>query len=163
MATINNIIVPNPAPVVTFDITPHGPPVAIATSFASYSYPAVVVNAATVVAASFHHLTNVNLTFTATVVDPLGGSVLEYYWDFGDGSTGTGAAPTHTFKYPNISSDVHLRVTTTDYRIGHASMNPMLIGSLGGIGYSYLSLPFYYASYTSMDAAFATYDALLAG
>lgn len=43
-------------------------------------------------------------------VDP-NGSIVSYAWDFGDGSTGSGVAPTHTYTF---FGDYTLRLITTD-------------------------------------------------
>jgi len=42
-------------------------------------------------------LVNETVVFDATSSQPKGGSITGYEWDFGDGQTGTGSAPTHAY------------------------------------------------------------------
>ncbi|MCL4416058.1 MAG: PKD domain-containing protein, partial [Actinobacteria bacterium] len=42
----------------------------------------------------------VNITFDGSASSDLDGTVAEYIWNFGDGSTGTGAKPTHAYGTP---------------------------------------------------------------
>ena len=41
------------------------------------------------------------VSFSGTAVDPYGGE-LSFSWDFGDGNTGTGASPSHTYAAPGV-------------------------------------------------------------
>jgi PKD domain-containing protein/putative Ig domain-containing protein/flagellar hook capping protein FlgD/HYDIN/CFA65/VesB family protein len=51
---------------------------------------------------SYNGATNVPLTLDGSAsFDPDAGQVLSYHWDFGDGSSGSGATPSHTYTAPN--------------------------------------------------------------
>ncbi|MFQ5999426.1 MAG: PKD domain-containing protein [Candidatus Bathyarchaeia archaeon] len=66
--------------------------------------------------ASFTHtpdrpLVNENVTFDASSSTPNGGSITSYFWDFGDGSNGTGVIVTHA--YATIGN-YNVTLTVTD-------------------------------------------------
>ncbi|WP_246555587.1 PKD domain-containing protein [Nonomuraea jabiensis] len=64
--------------------------------------------------ASFTHAcddTTISCTFNASGSSDPDGSVASYAWDFGDGATGTGARPSHTYASPG---DYRVRLTVTD-------------------------------------------------
>ncbi len=55
---------------------------------------------------------DVPITFDGSgSLDPDGGSITSYDWDFGDGATGTGVAPSHSFAAAGIYA---VRLTVTD-------------------------------------------------
>ncbi|MFT4009802.1 MAG: PKD domain-containing protein [Nocardioidaceae bacterium] len=58
-------------------------------------------------------VTNATVTFDASGSSDTDGSIASYAWDFGDGSTGTGATPSHTYTAAG-SYDVTLTVTDDD-------------------------------------------------
>ena len=65
-----------------------------------------------------------NVNFSSRTVDPNSGSIHSYNWDFGDGTTASGASANHVF-YNNSQSPVVIPinfVATTAY--GDASGNP---------------------------------------
>lgn len=51
------------------------------------------------------------ITFVASSVFPLDRSSVEHYWTFGDGTFSYGSTVTHTYKVPNQSTQVVLRIT----------------------------------------------------
>lgn len=53
---------------------------------------------------------NTLLTFVASVILPPGVAVVEYVWNFGDGSIGYGPTVTHTYKTPNSQTSATLNV-----------------------------------------------------
>lgn len=64
-------------------------------------------------------VTTLPTRFDATAsVDP-DGTITAYSWEFGDGTTGTGVTPEHTFTAPG---DHQVRLTVTDDDGGHASV-----------------------------------------
>lgn len=159
--TINNIPVPNHPPIVTFTITPNDQPVAMSTTIQSYTWPEVTRNAEVVVQAAYRHKALTTLTFTGSCVDAQGGTVQEWFWDFGDNKTATGQTPTHLYTYANPSLEVTLRVRMTDGRVGYASLNPMLSSSALSL-HSYLYQLLKYPSYAAMQSNYADYSELAA-
>ncbi len=63
-----------------------------------------------------------NVTFNATAFSP-GGLPLTYNWDFGDGNTGTGESPTHTYA---TDGEFTVTVTVSD-GTEFANSNPIMI------------------------------------
>lgn len=59
------------------------------------------VNASSNVMADFTHAPTPDapqtIAFSASASQVIGGTIVSYSWDFGDGATSTGAAPTHTY------------------------------------------------------------------
>ena len=51
-----------------------------------------------------------DVTFDARASSDSDGTIASYAWDFGDGATGTGATPSHTFSQPGIYS-IHLTIS----------------------------------------------------
>jgi hypothetical protein len=73
-------------------------------------------------------LTTVSYAASATDAD---GDSLAYMWDFGDGTSATGAEVVHT--YGNVSGERSTRLTVSDGRGGSASdTRPVTVGNLGG-------------------------------
>jgi len=62
-------------------------------------------------------------TFDATSSSDSDGTIASYDWTFGDGATGTGPTPTHTF---DAAGDYSVKVTVTDNRGGTASITHLL-------------------------------------
>lgn len=130
---INSRPIRRPAALPNFDITPHGDPVEFSTVFDNYTWPEVILDLVSepdriATPGMYYHDTLVELTFTANIrVDNVPRTIIEYYWDFGDGSNAVGPVVTHTYRTANPSTMVHLRVTEDDGTRAYASMNPMLI------------------------------------
>lgn len=83
--TVNTRIIPRPSNEASFTVTP---------------------------ADGVWYHTNTTLTFTAQVYLPIAVSqVVEYYWQFGDGSTAFGQTATHTYKFAR-QMVTHLRIRT---------------------------------------------------
>jgi PKD repeat protein len=55
--------------------------------------------------------TNLNCTFDASGSHDPDGSIASYAWDFGDGNTGTGASPSHSYA---TGGTYHVHLTVTD-------------------------------------------------
>jgi PKD repeat protein len=56
-------------------------------------------------------LVNETVVLDATASKPEGGSIINYEWDFGDGQTGTGSAPTHAYV---VTGAFIVNLTVTD-------------------------------------------------
>ena len=79
---------------------------------AHYFASPAAVNAPPV--ASFTSSTNAaTATFDATASSDPDGTIAGYAWDFGDGTNGTGATPSHTY---SVSGTYHVKLTVTDNR-----------------------------------------------
>ena len=77
---------------------------------AHYFASPAAVNAPPV--ASFTSSTNAaTATFDATASSDPDGTIAGYAWDFGDGTNGTGATPSHTY---SVSGTYHVKLTVTD-------------------------------------------------
>jgi hypothetical protein len=63
--------------------------------------------------ASYQTPTNTPITFTGSAVTDPAATIIEYLWDFGDGSIGYGPTVTHTFSVFVPSLQVTLRVRDT--------------------------------------------------
>lgn len=88
-----------------------------------------------ILAPMYHHNAGTELTFTPTIrfaYDP----IVEYYWDFGDGTFAYGnpdtGEATKTYPIANPGIIAHLRVTDIYGQQAYASMNLMLTGGAGG-------------------------------
>jgi PKD repeat protein len=57
------------------------------------------------------NITNTSVVFDGTASHDSDGSIVSYNWDFGDGSTATGATPTHDF---GVTGDFLVTLTVTD-------------------------------------------------
>lgn len=117
--------IPYGPPILTprFDVTPHGAIVAITNIYGTYTWDATTsIDYGTLIPAMYHHLSNTNLTFTAsTLTNPT--TIVEWYWFFGDGTEASGQVVTHTYQ-ANLSDVIcHLRVTDNFGNIGWASLN----------------------------------------
>jgi hypothetical protein len=64
--------------------------------------------------ASYTTPINTLLTFTATTTLPASLVVVEYKWDFGDGTIGYGATVAHQYLAANFSTQVALNITTNN-------------------------------------------------
>lgn len=58
------------------------------------------------------------ITFVAQVVMPPGINAVEHHWNLGDGTIKYGSTTTHTYRIPNTSLSVTLRVTDSLGHIG---------------------------------------------
>jgi hypothetical protein len=78
----------------------------------------------------YHHYAGENLLFTATVVGKPASPVLEYRWDFGDGSFSTGSTNTANHIYKTTAPVVaQVRVKLENGWVGTAGMNLALINA----------------------------------
>lgn len=64
----------------------------------------------------FYTNASTELTFTATVRQDTGDYIIEYEWDFGDGTKGYGATPKHTYEQTTPQMRVTLCVTDNHRR-----------------------------------------------
>jgi len=74
---------------------------------------------------------NLIASFNAGASSDSDGTIASYAWNFGDGSTGTGIAPTHTYATGNTYS-VTLTVTDNQGATGTVT-NPITVTAAGGI------------------------------
>jgi hypothetical protein len=104
--TINSPALPPPQVAPSFDFVPKG---AVFTYVAGQNSYVPVDGAGNF----YYYVSTGNaVTFTASVAIPSGDiSILEYYWDFGDGGTGYGSPVAHTYKAGNLNIQCVLRVT----------------------------------------------------
>jgi hypothetical protein len=131
---VTSIPVPRPRHNVHFTVTPtdgvvsHG----LYTWGAKYLKDAngdEVVPQVEVVPAMYWHQVGVLLTFTATVVPALDNpTIVEYYWDFGDGVQISTTSPTvtHTYVTKSPNTIAHLRARDDKGISAWSSMNLML-------------------------------------
>lgn len=70
---------------------------------------------------------NQELTFTASVETDPGDFILEYYWDFGDGTDGYGPEVTHTYRSYSPTVRVSLQVTDNHRRKVNAGRQLSLV------------------------------------
>src|SRR4051812_49913671 len=117
MTSINTPVAPQQQASVDFGFSPHG-------SAFSYVIGGTVITPPGV----FYATRDTAITFTATVQFAPERIALEYFWDFGDGSTGYGNPIVHTFTVATSHSPVSLRVTDDlnhSYHVSHqAYINP---------------------------------------
>ena len=67
------------------------------------------------------------------VVAPAGVTILEYFWDFGDGTTGTGQTVSHQYKTLNEQVEVSLTVVDSrGLRFSQAKPVLLIYSALGG-------------------------------
>jgi len=128
---INSRPIPKPAAKVTFDVTPHSGVVTFSTNYETYEWnetPLEVQGEPNRIAvpAMFYHDVGVELTFTASLREEnIVRNIVEYFWDFGDGTTAVGQTVTKTFYIANPGIIAHLRVTEDTGQESFASMNLM--------------------------------------
>lgn len=126
--TIHDVAARTALPRVTFDWTPKG--ASFVLNLGGNTYPFTInepESGAPDQADVFYTNTNQELTFTATVeLDP-GDFVLEYYWDFGDGTDGYGPEVIHTYRSHSPTLRVHLVVTDNHRRKIHAGRQVNLL------------------------------------
>lgn len=78
----------------------------------------------------YHHAINTLLTFTATIVSGTNtANIVEYYWDFGDGTEAstTSNTVTHTYKTATLDTIAHVRTRDANGDEAWASLNMMLV------------------------------------
>ncbi|WP_287899930.1 PKD domain-containing protein [Arthrobacter sp.] len=75
------------------------------------------------VASAAASCTQLACTFDASASSDPDGSIVSYAWTFGDGTTGTGVTPSHTYSAPGVYTAT---VTVTDNRGGTASASKQL-------------------------------------
>ena len=56
-------------------------------------------------------LVDQTINFDATTSDPVGGAIIDYAWEFGDGETGTGQTTTHSY---STTGTYKVKLTVTD-------------------------------------------------
>lgn len=116
--TINSSPIPYAAPAVGIGITPNAEIVSVTTNYGSYTY-----NNAPIM---YYHDAGQPLTFTGTLTAYTPFNIVEWYWDFGDGTNGTGNPTSHTYAFGGEDLIVHVRVTDDQGRVAWGSINPML-------------------------------------
>ncbi|ALO67794.1 hypothetical protein AS189_16540 [Arthrobacter alpinus] len=70
---------------------------------------------------------NLNLTFDAGASHDPDGQIVNYAWDFGDGQTGTGASPSHSY---STAGTFQVKLTVTDNRGGVSSVTQPVTSTL---------------------------------
>lgn len=100
MDTLQTVSTVPSAPSCTFSISPLGPP---------FSYS---VGGTTFTPVNSHQVfSGVNLTFTGQVTVPPGVFIVEYYWNFGDGSEAYGVNTSHTYNVGAAETRVSFCIT----------------------------------------------------
>ncbi len=116
---INSHPVLRPPAEVSFDVTPHGNVVA----FGGYTW-----SASAHAPAMYEHQVGVQLTFTGAVQNiPVNYGIVDWYWDFGDGTFGSGQVVQKTYRVVVPGMIAHLRTTDQWGGRSYASMNLMLV------------------------------------
>jgi len=116
--TINSRPQTAPLPGVHIAITPNAEVVSTTTQYETYTWsdpPAL-----------YYHDTGQELTFTGSITQYVPFTVVEWFWDFGDGKTATGNPVTHTYLAAVPDLVCHLRVRNSLGVTAWASKNPML-------------------------------------
>lgn len=126
---INSRPIPIPPAQVSFDVTPHGDVVSLVTPLGTYTWSEVLNGlSGVVVPAMYYHQVGIELTFTASLRTEIPArTIIEYYWDFGDGTNATGAVVNKTYSINNPGIIAHLRATENTGQQAFASMNLMLV------------------------------------
>lgn len=116
--TINSDPIPYAAPSVNIAIVPNAEIVSVTTNYGSYTYNNEPV--------MYYHDAGEPLTFTGSIIAYTTFNVVEWYWDFGDGTNGAGNPIVHTYAFGGEDVIVHLRVSDDQGRQAWGSINPML-------------------------------------
>lgn len=116
--TINSTPLTYPTPSVNISLSPNAEIVSITNNYGTYTY-----NNAPIM---YYHDTGVPLTFTASLTTFAPFTPIEYFWDFGDGTNGTGNPIDHTYQFDGQDVIAHVRVTDNQGRVAWGSLNPML-------------------------------------
>lgn len=104
MSTLQVVSLNLPNPAVSFTTSPQG---------AQYSYVAGVTTYNPI--GAYYTAVNTTITFTAAVTFyDAARSVVEYYWDFGDGISGWGSPATHVYKTGVVNKHVQAVLRVTD-------------------------------------------------
>lgn len=104
-AVLNELVLPEGTPEVSFDFNPKG----TAYSYVAGSTTFMPTNA-------WHVAVNTSITFTATAVFHAGENAVDYGWEFGDGVQGFGESVAHSYKLVN-PVQVVLAVTDSQGRV----------------------------------------------
>lgn len=125
---------------VTFDWTPRG--TALSYTLGGNTYPYAkqqdnVTRATDTRYATYITQTNTVLTFTATVISPPPIAIVEYRWNFGDGTVGYGPTVNKTYLGASQSAEVSLTVLDTLGRSQsrHQVLNLRPANIITGIGF----------------------------
>jgi PKD repeat protein len=78
--------------------------------------------------------TQLNCSFDASASTAPGSTISSYGWDFGDGNTGSGQAPSHTYAAPGTYT-VSLTVTTADNQTATTSQQISVVSQSQSIGF----------------------------
>jgi hypothetical protein len=100
--------------VLSFDWTPKSVPLSFTAGGNTYPYSKQVDNVTRTSDGRYAAYTtpaNTLLTFTATAIAPGGVVILEYKWDFGDGTIGYGSSVAHTYTVASYQTQATLVVT----------------------------------------------------
>lgn len=116
--TINSLPIEFPLPAVFIAIAPNAEVVSTSTMYGSYTYSAAP--------AMYYHDAQQPLVFTGSIQAYSPFNVIEWFWDFGDGTNDVGNPVSHTYAYGNADTIIHLRVTDDTGRQAWGSLNPML-------------------------------------
>jgi hypothetical protein len=103
-----------PLPTVDFDWSPKSVPVSYTVGGNTYPYARQAdgqVRTSDSRYTSFTTPTNTVLTFTASISLVGDNSIVQYLWNFGDGSSAFGSSVSYMYKIANPSAEVSLAVT----------------------------------------------------
>lgn len=118
--TINSIPLKAEVPIIAFTVTPTVSVIGFSTTYQTYSYAAVGP-----VPAMYTHQVNTTLTFTGSATG--GAPIVDWAWDFGDGTFGSGQVVTHSYTTLRLGILAHLTATDNLGTRAYASMNLLLV------------------------------------
>lgn len=128
-ATIKSPVVPVARPEVNLSWTPLGSAVTYLVDGDVYSNDSV--DPATLLHPPvFETPVGQELTFVADVAAPIGVSIVEYHWDFGDGTQGYGTPIAHTYRVASPQTRCVLTVLDTLNRLTSGARQITLVPSI---------------------------------
>jgi hypothetical protein len=157
---INSIPIPKPPPFVSFTAEPAGQVVSISTAYGTYVWG----DEDGLPAARYHPINRFMILTGEVRASPFNYDIVEWEWDFGDGTFATGPVVGKTYTVANPNVVVHLRVTTSEGHRSYASMAMMLTDERGvRTGTTYQEQDANLGTYADANAAFTDYGSQTQG